>query len=107
MENLIKLRKENNLTQQEVAKFLNIANNTYCWYEKDKTEPNIETLKKLADYYKVSVDYLIDHKTQNIIDISNFNEYKKGVLFALQKLNEKNDLILLGYITHMLAEQEK
>jgi len=105
--NLKELRIKNKKTQQEVAKDLNLSTITYNRYETNKREPDINTLIKLADYFNVSVDYLIGHNTQNLVDTSNFNEYKKGVLFTLQKLNEKNDLVLLGYITHMLAEQEK
>lgn len=56
---LKELRKHNKLTQQEVSEKLNIAQTTYAGYETGKHEPNIETLKKLAELYKISVDYII------------------------------------------------
>ena len=104
---LLELRKKEHKSQSEIAKFLNVAQQTYAGYESEKTEPTIETLKKLSKYYNVSVDYLIENDSNYLLDTSNYNEYKKGVIYALGQLNEKNDLILLGYITHMLAEQMK
>lgn len=104
---LKELRKEKGLKQTELAKILNMAQTTYAGYELEQRTPDIEFLKKIADFYGVSLDYLCEHETKNLLDTSNYNEYKKGVIYALGQLNEKNDLILLGYITHMLAEQMK
>lgn len=107
MERLKELRIKNKLTQVECSKILNLENITYNRYELGKRQPDIDTLKRIADYYGVSLDYLCEHDTKNLLDISSYNEYKKGVIYTLGQLNEKNDLILLGYITHMLAEQMK
>lgn len=104
---LKELREEKKLTQNDMSKILSINQSNYSKYEKNIIEPNIDTLKKIADYYGVSLDYLCEHDCKNLLDISGYNEYKKGVIFALNQLNEKNDLILLGYITHVLAEQLK
>ena len=107
MEKLKELRIKNKLTQVECSKKLNLENITYNRYELRKRQPDLDTLKKIADFYGVSLDFLCEHETKNLLDTSNYNEYKKGVIYALGQLNEKNDLILLGYITHMLAEQMK
>lgn len=104
---LRELRKSKNITQSKFASDLNIAQTTYAGYELEQRTPDIDTLKKIADYYGVSLDYLCEHDCKNLLDISGYNEYKKGVIFALNQLNEKNDLILLGYVTHVLAEQLK
>lgn len=53
------LREDNDLTQIEIAKLLNIKQNTYSQYETGKREIPISLLWKLADYYKTSIDYLI------------------------------------------------
>lgn len=52
-------RKSINKTQREVAHDLGIAENAYQNYEIYKREPKMETLRKLADYFDVSVDYLM------------------------------------------------
>lgn len=58
--NLRTLIEENNLTQKEVAKQLNIAPSTLGSYVQNKREPDFSTLKRLSEYFKVSVDYLLD-----------------------------------------------
>jgi transcriptional regulator with XRE-family HTH domain len=59
------LREDNDLTQSQLAKFLNISQVAYSYYEIDKRNIPIELLSKLADYYNTSVDYLI-YRTNSI-----------------------------------------
>lgn len=56
---LKELRKDKKLTQFEISKLLNISQITYSQYERNKREPSIETLIKLSDIFKVSLDYLM------------------------------------------------
>ena len=58
-ERLRELRKDKNLTQKELAKLLPLSKNSICEYEKGRSEPNIETLIKLADIFDCSIDYLV------------------------------------------------
>ncbi|EDO1377281.1 helix-turn-helix transcriptional regulator, partial [Listeria monocytogenes] len=50
------------ITQQQMAKLLNVSQNTYSQYETGKIEWTATTLIKIADYFDVSVDYLLDRK---------------------------------------------
>lgn len=52
-------RKKKGLTQKNLAEILNITQTTYSGYETDYSEPNLETLSKLADLYDTSIDLLI------------------------------------------------
>ena len=56
---LKKLREENMLTQQAVADYLHIRQNTYSQYETAQRQVPIEMLIALSDFYDVSVDYLL------------------------------------------------
>ena len=56
---LKKLRKDRNLTQVRLASLLGIPQSTYSGYEAGSREPDIEMLDKLANYFGVSVDYLL------------------------------------------------
>lgn len=53
------LREDRDLTQKEIAQYLNVKQNTYSQYETGKREIPLELLWKLADFYETSVDYLI------------------------------------------------
>lgn len=54
------LIEERNLTQKQVAKDLNIAPSTMGGYVQGMSQPDFETLKRLAAYFDVSTDYLLD-----------------------------------------------
>lgn len=58
-ERLKLLRKEKGFEAQFIAKQLNVSKSTYSYYENDKSDPSFETLKKLADIFDVSTDYLL------------------------------------------------
>ncbi len=53
------LREDADLKQEILANYLHIKQNTYSQYERGIRTPPIEVLIKLADYYAVSVDYLL------------------------------------------------
>lgn len=59
MNNLKKLRKDNNLTQKDVAAALNIARTTYVGYELGNRDIPTDILISLAKFYDVSFEYLL------------------------------------------------
>lgn len=58
-ENIRALREDNDLTQQQLADYLGVAQNTYSQYETGKIAYTAQVLVNLADFYGVSVDYLL------------------------------------------------
>lgn len=61
---LKELRKKKNISQLRLATDLNTTQNTISRYETGEREPGIDELIKIADYFNVSVDYLIG-RTEN------------------------------------------
>ena len=57
-ERLRSLREHQELSQGEAAQQLGIIQNTYSRYERGIREPDYATLKKIANFYGVSIDYL-------------------------------------------------
>ena len=55
-----KLRKENGLTQQQVADFLHMDRSTYAYYELGQTKPTIEFMAGLSRLYKIRLNELIE-----------------------------------------------
>lgn len=53
------LREDRDLTQQQVADFLAVKQNTYSQYECGTRQLPVEFLPRLARYYTVSVDYIL------------------------------------------------
>ena len=62
--NLRGIREDNDIKQKDIAAYLNVSQNTYSQYETGVISLTAEILIKLADYYKVSIDYLLD-RTNN------------------------------------------
>ncbi len=56
---LLELRKTKGVNQQEVADYIGVDRSTYTRYERGNTNPDPDTLKKLAEYFSVSVDFLL------------------------------------------------
>ncbi|HZK21606.1 MAG TPA: helix-turn-helix transcriptional regulator [Oscillospiraceae bacterium] len=56
------LLEERNTTQKQLANDLNIAPSTIGGYVQNSSEPDFETLKRLAKYFDVSTDYLLNYR---------------------------------------------
>lgn len=65
MKLLKELRAKKGYTQQKIANQLNISQQAYAKYELGLSEPDIGTIKKLAEIFNVSIDYLLEGKTTN------------------------------------------
>lgn len=63
---LEELRRDAGLTQQQVGDLLHIGNSAVSAYESDKAVPPAEALVILADYFNVSIDYLLGRTRQRI-----------------------------------------
>ena len=80
------LREEKQMNMREVADALKIPYTTYVNYEKELREPNSEMLISLANYFEVSIDYLIgrsDSRKNNLLNNeleSNFNIKEKKLV---------------------------
>ena len=100
---LKELRIKKNTSQMEMAKLLNVTQTTYGRYELESSEPNIDTLCKLADYYNVSLDYLVGREFTN--DIGYLNEQQKNAVKMIQQLNENNLALAIAYMGGMIVNQ--
>lgn len=90
--NKIKSYRENKkMTQIEIANILNVSPATISKYESNTLEPSIESLKKLAEIFEISVDELIKTE-ENTFDISKIN--------ILDILREQKDMNLKGNLYH-------
>lgn len=68
------LRKEMNLLQKDLAEKLNLTQQTISLYESEKRQPDYETLQKIADFFNVSVDYLLGRTDEKKIILDSVND---------------------------------
>lgn len=91
------LRKETGLSQKEFAEKFNMTQQRISAYEKEKREPDIETLKQFAVFFNCSIDYLLG--------ISDTFNSSNGISSKYNKLNETNKMIIENTIEGLLAKQ--
>lgn len=60
------LREDSDLTQEELAKILNLSRSAIASYEATDKEPSILTLIKIADFFNISLDYLLCRTNKRI-----------------------------------------
>lgn len=58
---LRELRLERGVTQEQIAKLVNMSKMAVSHWERGNSEPSIEQLKILADFFDVSIDYLVGY----------------------------------------------
>ena len=88
-EKIKKSREEKKITQVEVAEVLGVKPSTISKYENGTLEPNIESLKKLAELFETSVDELL---REDEFDVSKIN--------VLETLREQKSMKLKGNLYH-------
>ena len=74
-EKLKNLREHQELSQKEICNRLGLPTSTYSRYECGDTQPNLTSLKLLANFFDVSVDYLLDNQAlseNELIDLQSF-----------------------------------
>ena len=102
-ENLKKLRKEKNISQKKLTNDINISYANYNKYETTDVNPDIETLIKIADYYQVSLDYIVGRNFGNKIGYLTENQITfVNSFLALNNANQMNAVI---YVSSLLANQ--
>ncbi|KNF09325.1 putative transcriptional regulator [Gottschalkia purinilytica] len=93
---LYDLRKEKNISKEHIANFLNIPCQEYEKYESGKLHPSYETLKLLAEFFNVSLDYLLGKaNTRNLYDNINEHDLTQEELQLLEKIKSDPEISIL------------
>ena len=90
-DNLISLRKLNNLSQEELAEKLNISRQTLSKYETGESLPDIEKCKVIAVLFGVSLDDLVNYESEE----SGLGVPPKGKhIFGMVKVGDKGQIVI-------------
>ncbi len=106
-ERLKMLRKEKHLTQVKLGQMLNYGYTAIANYESGRNQPSISDLKKIAQIFNVSMDYLLcvnDIRHPYVIEDSSaqFNEFRR--YYAM--LDEPSKHELMHYMQFLIARSE-
>lgn len=107
-EKLLKLRKQLKLTQDDVAKALDMSRTSFSKYENGISAPPLPVLKKLADFYNVGLEYLLfDKNTAVRLNDPVVDESEGDDLLKINDLKPIERDIILKFRTLPLSEQKK
>lgn len=79
-ENIKQLRLRSGLNQVEFAKHMRVTKQCVSNWENDNVLPSIEMLMRIADFFKVSTDYLLGRDEAQTLDISGLKEEQEAHL---------------------------
>ena len=97
------MRKNNKLSQEQIAKMINVTQRAYSGYELETSEPTIETLCTLADYYDVSLDYIVGRERKN--DLGFLTPKQLIAISYIKLLNEENLTRIIGRLEALVEMQ--
>jgi len=103
-EKLKKLRKEKSWSQQELSDKLGVHIKHVSRYENNVNKPSLEMLRKLSEFFNVSVDYLVNEEASiepNIKDKELQMYFEK-----VDKLDEENKKLVKGILDAVLVKDE-
>ena len=100
-------RLKNNFSQQEIAKLLNTSQSNYSKYERNEIEPDIQTLKKLADCFHTTIDSLLEHEVPYLLDKSILNNEQNNLINKIIDLNKEQCMLVDAYIEGLKVGQKK
>lgn len=95
-ERLKELRSDLSLTQEQFATVLNLSRSTVAYYESGMRSPDIQKLILIADYFNVSLDYLLGRT--NIKDIISSDNEAGSLLECFFNLNLKEQNFIIKQI---------
>lgn len=107
---LKELRKESGLKRSDLAKQLNMNQNTLANYEKELRQAPYETLIAIADYFSVSVDELLGRNPSNEVvennaDFAPVGKKEKEIIAEYRKLSDDNKHRFADYLNLLISSQ--
>lgn len=105
MNRLKNLRESKGISQQKLALEINVSQTMISKYELGQAEPGISTICKIAEYFGVSSDYLLEISNDKIIlPVSGLSEEEKEILFGYKRLDAIKKAMLHAYLQGLLQE---
>lgn len=84
------LRKEQNLTQRELADRIFVSKSVISYYEKSERTPSPEVIVKLAYTFNVSTDFLLEIKHERTVDLTEFTDEETAAITNLIDIIRKS-----------------
>lgn len=115
------LRKNKNMLQSDVADYLHVSTSTIGMWEQGRSQPDNEMVKRIANLFNVSTDYLLDNDTMtkeidnNVVDPElnqtlktlAENEFDRTLFKKYGELSEEKKKIVMSVINSIIDDVDK
>lgn len=98
------LRKAKKITQKQLGDVLGVAESTISMYESGNRQPDVDTMRKIADYFNVTIDYLIGGEN---ISSSDKDELDEKIIKIFGSLSEADQAQILDYARYLLMREKQ
>lgn len=105
MNRIKELREQHGIYQNDLAEFLRVANNTVSSWERGRTEPDFESLKKMARLFECSIDYILGGEQTPVI-YKNVTDSEADLLRAFHSLNPAGQSELWHYLSYLQSRPD-
>jgi transcriptional regulator with XRE-family HTH domain len=105
-ENIKKIRKQRGLQQKQVALEVGVDQSNYNKIENGKREPSVAVLKKLADLFEVTTDYLINPDSDIPQEVSIGDKTSNEQLKLIAELDKEDKQVIFKMIDTMLTKKK-
>lgn len=102
---LKEIRIENGKTQQDIVNYLHCSYNKYASWEQGRTQPSIEDLIILADYFNITIDYLVGRESEDGLVVpegQSLSGDEKELLEGFRRLNAAGKGRIIGNLEGLL-----
>lgn len=101
--NIRKLRKSRDLTMKQFGKMMGVSESAISLYENNKAQPDINMMCKMADYFGVSIDFLLGYKTEETKE----KTMDDKLVYDILSLTSEEKMLVQGYVSGIKARREK
>lgn len=104
MQRLRELRKAKGLSMKELGKMFGLAESTISLYESGKRQPDTEIIKRFANFFGVSVDYLLGVSQE---EEPEYTEDEKELFELMAQLTDEEAQEMLNFLQYLVAKRQK
>jgi transcriptional regulator with XRE-family HTH domain len=105
-EKLVYLRKQKNWSQQELGDQVGVQVTHISRLENEKSQPSVELLRKIAQAFGVTMDYLVDEESDEVTPVSIKNKSLANRLELLEQLETEDQQTIINVIDSMLTKKK-
>lgn len=99
------LRKQKDLTQTELANLLNLSHGAIAMWETGKRQPDNDTLLRIADFFNVTVDYLLGRDNEKTPPNEDLSEGEMLLLDLFRNASEEQQQMVLQLLRLALSQK--